>query len=148
MDLNELKLKDTAVVEILHPVTGEPLGIRITIHSSDSDVARNMIRAQATTRLHHLRSKKRSILTQEEVEAEGTEYLVKCTVGWEGVEENGTPLSATPENLRRVYSTPAYRWLRQQVDEAIAERGLFFDIKPKSSSNTPGTSSDSRESTS
>lgn len=123
-DLSTLNVVEAAnkgtVVDITHPVSGEVLGIKITVAGSDSDIYR-----KAQRQILNKRLAQRAVKTKaEEIENESLELLVKCTLGWEGVEEAGAPIPFSAEAARSLYKK--YPWLREQVDTAIADRSLFL----------------------
>lgn len=126
MDLSSIKSQDTTAVEILHPASGAPVGITVTVASMDSERARAVEKTQRNARIQKLTrgGRRNAALTADELEKDGLDLLVHCTVSWDGVTENGQALECTPENVRRVYTS--YPWLREQVDQAVADRANFF----------------------
>lgn len=123
MDLKTLDIASPANegvwMELEHPVTGEPLGIKIKLAGVDSDYYKKEIRRQQNKRL------KKGIrnIKAEELENEAIELLVACTLAWENVEYNGEALECKPENVRKIYKE--FPWIREQVDSFINDRANF-----------------------
>ena len=118
-----------AEMELVHPVTGEPLGIYITILGKDSTVFREHIREAVNDRLRReqlarKRGKDLEPETVEKSELEAIELLTLCTKGWRNMVMGGQELEFTPSNVRKVYTD--YPWIRKQVDEGIANLELFM----------------------
>lgn len=129
-------------IDILHPSTGLPLGIRFTILGTDSAVYKGAVRRQQERNLEMAKKQRRLQLTPEMQEADALEVLTACTVGWErdvtdeqGVATGAEPaievnegefLPCTPENVRRIYTDPGFSWLREQVDREIGDRRNFL----------------------
>jgi hypothetical protein len=133
VDLSSLQQNDSAEIGILHPSTGEDLGITITVASIDSKTYRKAQHEQANAQIGQMAAKgaKGVAVTAEVVEERGLALLTKCTLGWRGVEFEGKTLECTPENVRMVYDQ--FPWIREQVDRAIANRSHFFK-RPASAS--------------
>lgn len=133
MDLAQLDTtaaaNEGADIELLHPTTGAPLGVLITVCGTDSDAYRQALRERQNKRL---RNAKRggATLTAEEIEAEALDLLVRCTSGWTGVELDGKPVAFTREAARDLYRR--FRWIREQVDTAIEDRANFLPPSPRS----------------
>jgi hypothetical protein len=131
MDLTSLAVSsEGSVLTLTHPVTGADLPVKITLLGTDSPVFRKAQRAIVNRRL---KQAKKTTLTAEEIEAEGVDALVACTVSWEGVELDGKKLDCTPENIRRVYTDVRLPFIREQVDSFIAERANFMKALPENS---------------
>lgn len=126
LDLSGLAPVDEAEITLLHPTTGEPLDIKVTVASADSERYRAGLRAQQDARFAKAAHNphKPLKLTAGELEAENLDLLVKSTVSWEGVVVDGKPVSCTPENVRSIYQK--FRWMYQQLDRAITDRANFM----------------------
>ena len=124
MDLAKLDIVSPANegvwMELEHPVTGEPLGVKIKLAGTDSDYYKKELRRQQNKRL------KKGIrnINAEELEAEAVELLVACTLDWEGVELEGQALECNPENVRKIYKK--FPWIKEQVDAFINNRANFI----------------------
>lgn len=148
LDLSQLDTSKSAdagvAVEILHPVTRVPLGVRILVFGTDSEIYRSHLRRRQNRTMERAKRGRGQAVTAEELENESTDLLVACTKGWEadvvegdGEEKTVTTVAAipfgaegllpcTPENVRRIYAHPGFRWLREQVDAEIGDRANFL----------------------
>lgn len=124
-DLGEFKRNtmDIAEIEIIHPATGLPLDMKISVMSPDSDEYRKIALQQQNDNIKNIR-KNRGRKTAEKMAEEGMDLLVAITVGWEGLEENGQPIPFTPDNVRRIYEQ--FPFIKEQVDEFAADRRNFI----------------------
>lgn len=103
-----------AKLELVDPVTGEPLGMSMTIAGPDSDIQAQARRAMAA----RLRSTKGGI-TEKSRDNLAVEFLASIILDW-SVTVDGEPLRFDHENAVRVLSTGT--WIRAQVDEFAADR--------------------------
>jgi len=103
-----------------HPVTGEPLDVRIKLAGIDSDYYKKELRKQQNKKFKKGFRK----LSAEELEADTIELLVACTLDWEGVELEGQALECNPENVRKIYKR--FPWIKEQVDNFINDRANFL----------------------
>ena len=103
-----------------HPVTGEPLEVKIKLAGVDSDYYKKELRRQQNKRFKKGFRK----MNAEELESETIELLVACTLDWEGVELEGQTLECNPENVRKIYKQ--FPWIKEQVDNFINDRANFL----------------------
>lgn len=124
-DLGEYKRKtmDIADIEITHPVTGEALGVTISVMSPDSDDYRKIALQQQNENIKYVR-KNRGKTTAEKMAEDSMNLLVAITVGWNGLLENGQPIPFTPDNVRKVYTE--FPFIKETVDEFTADRRNFI----------------------
>lgn len=131
---------------IVHPVSRQPLRDKdgkeahIDLFSADSEIARKQQRAVSRKRLA---MRGRGKLTPEELEAEGVELLAALTTAWHLLDFNGGKIDVpfSQENARELYAESALSWIREQVDEFVADRGNFSKALSSSSANLPSTNS-------
>ena len=129
-DISTIKPTERTV-EIKHPGTGSPLGIRVTVMSIEDDRLKRIKRDIADESLR-LQSKNKSFKA-DQVEANGVRLLFGATTGWEWYapegEEAPTFEGETPEyserNFKRVVN--ALPWFADQLREEIDETKAFFD---------------------
>lgn len=102
-----------------HPANREqklPMAVYLVGH--DSKVYKNAVkRMQATVRG----------LKEDDTEAReeaACQLLADCTLGWEGVVENGQAIEFSNEAAKRIYMK--FEWLFEQVNRAITDRSRFF----------------------
>lgn len=135
IDLSELNTAGVAdqgyELTIAHPKTGAPTSMKITLLGADSEAYREKSNAFQRARVDRMNKSRRMAVSPEEIEAEGTELLVAVTTGWSGFTLDGAELPYSVANVRRVYGHPGWRWLREQVDQAVGDRANFL---PKSAS--------------
>lgn len=121
MDLSKLGFKDTTQVNITLP-NGEPTDISIEVAGQDSDEFRKAEVAKRNRRLKAAQKGKK--ITAEQLDEEGLDLLVNCTVSWQNVFWGKDEMECTPENVRKLYTE--HPFIREQIDEAIADRTLFM----------------------
>ena len=109
--------------DIEHPSTGELTGIRIKTLGMDSKAYQNQTRKVQDKNLKKgfrgMKNLKTEVLDNNKIE-----LICSCTIEWENVELGGVVLECNSENKRMVYKT--YRWIFDQVDEFIGDRGNFL----------------------
>lgn len=137
MDLRQLdtaKLANSGVeLQLRHPGTGMPLysgsgdgktKVAITLRGADSpeflSIKDNSIdkRVKARGRVNPSMAEER----QFEID-----MLVACTISWTGIELDGKPLECSPENVKALYSQPGLKWITDQVDRFVGDRGNFLE---------------------
>ncbi len=129
MDFADLDVSSAAdsgaTLHIEHPTTGEPLfteagkPITVRVKGADSKSFR-----QEMHRLAEAQAGKRQKVTRAKAETNAIELLASVTIGWDGIVWEGEPLKFSEENARMLYRERP--WLREQVDEFIADRANFF----------------------
>lgn len=133
-----------AWMEVVHPVSAMPIGLRIKLVGTDSDRFRAIIEQQQRERLDAVRAQQPMpadpTVAQRERELQ---TLAACTVAWEGYDAKadhpvthgagdphllmaGEKLPCTPEAARRVYGHPGMRWLRDQAENFVGTRANFL----------------------
>lgn len=124
-DFAKLKTGDKAekgsAMEVLHPVTLQPMGAKIFLAGFDSQRYRTAQNKMLNARMA-LKGGRR--ITAEEVDAQHINLLAAVTISWEGLEWNGEKLECTPENAKMLYSE--LPWLRDQASEFITDRANFL----------------------
>lgn len=121
MDLSNLEFKDTTQVNITLP-NGEVTDIIIEVAGQDSEKFRKAEVAKRNRRLKAAMKNKK--VSAEQLDEEGLNLLVSCTVSWQNVMWGKEELECTPDNVRKLYTK--HPFIREQVDEAIADRTLFM----------------------
>lgn len=135
-DLGALALRETSTVILYHPADYvTDTGYRVEIKSIYSDEAKAVIQAQADKN-----EAEQPPRVEGEPEPKDTsftdslpEQVIAVTVRWwkEGestdtITLNGEVLRASPENVRRVYDDPQFRWIRNAVQAHYLGRANFF----------------------
>jgi len=136
MDLASLAVsQEGQTLELRHPIEGTVLKtdkgkpITITLVGTDSDVFR---KAQRSILDRRLNQKGKTKLSAAELEEEAVTTLISCTLGWSGIVLDGEELAFNKDNVRKLYSRTDLPWIRDQVDEFIADRANF--LKPSATS--------------
>lgn len=112
--------EEGAVLNVRHPVTGEDTGAWIRVCGTDSQRFRDLVKRRAREQMN----RKQKTLDIAGAEQRAIETLAACTLDWGGIAENGDELPLTYENAQHMYGK--YLWLREQVDEFMADRGHFL----------------------
>ena len=127
MDVSKVKFAENsdkgAVLTVLDPTTDVPTDLKITLAGTDSAIYRNWVKNSINRKLGMKKNKK---FSYEESEHSGVELLAALTLGWEGLEFEGKPVKFTTEQAYDLYADPNMKWLREQVDEFVADRANFF----------------------
>jgi len=63
-------------------------------------------------------------LKSETLDNNKIELIAVCTADWENVQYNGETMPCNFENAKWLYKT--YRWIFDQADEFIGDRGNFL----------------------
>lgn len=113
--------EDGIDVPILHPKTGESLGITIKVAGPDSDRQRKARRAVQTERLNMSRNRRPTV---PELEADGLNVTVASIISWDGVIENGQAVELTLANATAILTK--YPFIREQLDSAVGDRAGFM----------------------
>ena len=112
--------EEGAELRVAHPITGEDLGITITLIGTDSKTFRDISKSRATASL----KKKTREIDLDQNESEAVDLLAKCTKGWTGISENGKEVVFSFDNAVQLYTK--YLWLREQIDRFMADRSNFL----------------------
>ena len=133
--------KHDADVELLHPVTRNPLGAAITIAGPEHPKRKSILADRARRIRRKLeRTGKLKLDDPETEEADRIELLAGCTLGWSGLTgEDGTPLPFSTEAAADLYTRVG--WIRAQMEAAFDDRDLF--IQDSSSTSSTGRAASS-----
>jgi len=116
-------------LEVLHPVTNEPTGAKITVRGEQSATVRNFSKRKYNEyKQREAQAKRRGRevedLTLDEAEELAVESAVIRVISWEGIGASGKPLAFTPENATAVLKEHA--WIRDQIVEASQNLANFL----------------------
>lgn len=106
-----------AELELVHPATGEELGIFITLAGADSGQWRRAVADVANRR-------GRKKITAEDARRDGIEIIARCTLSWRNVRVDGEDLPCTLENAKKLYTR--FNWMREQADAFCSDRANFL----------------------
>lgn len=150
-DLSDLNVNKGAnegfEYHVLHPSDNTPLytdngePITITVLGRYSDA---YIRANKNSGNRRLSAASRSrggraSVTMDEIEGDATEIMVACVTSWKNITVDGQVLECNPKNVRRVIMDDRFRWLREQIDEAINTDSNFMRKSKTNSSEKKET---------
>lgn len=119
-ELNETKVTETATVDLLHPVTGQPVGASITVYGQDSDVYRSEVRKYEDRIVEYAKRNRGKVMPAEMRDELALDRLVACVESIDGLTENGEPFT----DAARLFTK--YPWVREQVEAGVAERANFI----------------------
>lgn len=113
--------EDGIDVAILHPGTGEDLGITVRVAGPDSERQKKARNAITNERLQKSRNKR---LTASELEADAIKITAASIIEWSGMIENGKPVELTRENATAIITK--YPFIYDQLTAAIGDRSGFI----------------------
>ncbi|NUM72733.1 hypothetical protein HUU40_00085 [candidate division KSB1 bacterium] len=123
LDISEIQPGERTV-ELLHPGTGQKLGISVRIMSADDPRLKREQRALMDRQSE--RHRKNKILTAEEIESAMVKYLAQTITGWDWGKRklNGE----TPEfSVRKAIEIlTEFQWIRSQINDAVGDTAAFF----------------------
>lgn len=128
MDINNIDPL-TYNLRLKHPGNGKYVGLTITLNSTSNDATKKVERKLVDRRLKlSARGKNFNV---DEVEDNGIEYLASAIAGWIWeIDDDGEPGSLNgqqPEfNLINARKLLAVDWIKDQIDEALADNARFF----------------------
>lgn len=122
-------------MRIIHPRTGQPVfaddgktPATITLRGQRSETFRD-----ALTRIQRRNAgldNQGVVLGPDQLQTqrdqENTEFLVACTVAWNGLSLDGKPFEYSPENVRRLWTDRRFVIVREQALAFIMRDGNFL----------------------
>lgn len=125
MDISAIKPSERTI-EIKHPVSGENIGIRVTLMSPDDERLKPTIRA-INDKAIYLKQRGKSF-SADEVESNNIRLMIATITGWEwytkDVSFKGRKPECNPESIREVLNS--LEWFKKQIDEELSETKSFF----------------------
>lgn len=139
-DLNIAEIADAgAEMTIMHPTLRTPLlddekqPLTIRLVGTESDIYIKAINRNRDQNVDEAR--RRAKWSADADDYKGARLLARCTLGWHGIPQgwvdgsgskDETPAEFTYDNALKLYQNRGVRWLREQVDEFIADRSNFI----------------------
>lgn len=131
-DISTIKPSERTV-EIMHPGTGQALGVRVRVMSIEDDRLKK-IKREITDERFKLESKNKS-LKSDDVERNGNRLLFAATTGWEWYNPTGNEADMPdfhgeqPDYTQRNFMAVINElpWFADQIREEIDETKAFFD---------------------
>jgi hypothetical protein len=113
-------------LDVLHPATREPIGLKVRMHGADSTVYQKANRAQQRSIADRAARNRKLRLSAEEQDDLLLDLLVAATAGWSGTASlDGAELPAfTAAGARSLYLR--FPWIREQADAFMADRANFL----------------------
>ena len=125
VDLATIRSRLQATVELRHPVTGAPLGARITLASPDHPAQRqarlDIARAQRG------RDEPEGEAALELVDEAAVEFLARIVFGWEGIKVDGQPLAFSATAVRELLQPEPMRGLVNPLLHQAARTENFIE---------------------
>lgn len=126
-DLNSIQEVNTAKVELVHPLTKAPLGASITLAGPEHPQRKKLIfDRQRKLRASFAKKGRIDFSDPTEDEEDEIDLLAACTLGWDGIAENGKAVEFSKAAATDLYGKPELSWLRAQVREALDNRENFI----------------------
>lgn len=114
--------------ELVHPVSGDPLGVFMTVVSAKSDKAQRFaekqLRKEQMRELENTKSRKPKFKGLSEIIEDSRAMAIDRLTGWENVEWNERPLAFSEENADMLLSE--CDWIVEQIFEHSNDLGKFL----------------------
>lgn len=159
--LNVIQQQESGDLEIVHPVTNEPLRAFLVLAGPRHPV-RERLELDKSRQLRRQFNKRGAVELDdpEEDRKRALDFIVACTLGWYSLEDQdgGAPavrveavdFGRGPEpysanRAREVYSDAALSWIKLQAQEGLHKQELFIKDSSRTSSpssaGSPGSAS-------
>ncbi|HRQ13086.1 MAG TPA: hypothetical protein PK205_07255 [Promineifilum sp.] len=123
LNLNTIKSSER-VIEIIHPATNEPVGIRFTIVSlDDKKLAR--LKRQFTDKRLQAEARGRSV-TAEQIEENENTLLFAAITGWEWYDADIDGEKPEFNRAKITFVLNEYPWIKRQLSEEVGAVERFF----------------------
>lgn len=137
MDLSKFSgianaFEDGVEIEITHPVSAKPLGLKVTVASYQSERVKAVQRRIANRSLKDNKRNPKKSATVEELEEASSDIIASAVISWAGFELKGKPLECNRENVLSVLANPDLWFIRDQIDKAADDVTSFMSASNKS----------------
>lgn len=126
-DLSTIKAEDRSV-NLLHPKTGDELGLVFHLRSPYDDEVQRVQREWQNHRLHPKRRNK--AITMEEMEAFQDKRIIAAVKGWEWQDEDlslaGERPDYSPQVLKAWLKDDTLKWIREFLVDETEDLASFF----------------------
>lgn len=122
MDLSKIVAIEKEI-DITHPVSGEPIGLRIKLLPGSNKQVEKVRREIANERI----SKGDKKFTADDLENGAYRIVIASVSDWEWLGDTtfkGEKPECTAANIRKVLD--ALPWMKDQIDRAISDTASFF----------------------
>ncbi|MEP3245065.1 MAG: hypothetical protein ABJN40_12965 [Sneathiella sp.] len=110
-----------AVLTLHHPVTKDPLPVKIWLQGTDASAYRTAVRRQVDDQI----AAGKADLSAAELEERHIERLAAVTLKWEHVTYHGQSLDCSVANALTLYREQI--WIREQVTYFVEDRTRFWE---------------------
>ena len=126
MDISELKPADERVIEITHPGTGDPIGVRVSLMSITDA---RMVKIKRKIQDERLRLEARGKnFKADDIEENRNELSFRAMTGWEWYDGANFKGDKNPVFNRATVDTVLTElpWFRDQIEEGVSDEKSFF----------------------
>ena len=132
-NLSTLSLKETSIVHLTHPETGEKLydngdlklPVQIEVYGTASKAYRNKLREIQNERMKiNAKPGKAKTISVEKVEENSIDLLVAASIRGINIDYQGKPLEG--ETFRELYNDISLDWVKTQVSDAVEDVKAFL----------------------
>lgn len=127
---------EVGILQLKHPSDGTPLQIFLTLAGPGNETRRQRELRQKRENLRRIQKAGKLVFEDpEDEEIAEIEYLVACTLGWDGADlpRIGIAEPYSVAAARKLYSTKTpFRWVGRQVAAALRDQGVFIKSSSKS----------------
>lgn len=128
MRLDSLSVTDAAEngvpVDLLHPGTGEPIGVVVSVRGYESEAVDAAIKS-----FHKMALESRRKLTQFEVISGRRKAQAKASII--SVEGSGDNEDVTVSDVHALIDKPGFVWVIEQIEAVAGDRASFFTSAEK-----------------
>lgn len=124
MELSKIKPSER-FIEILHPGTGEKIGIKVSLVSLKDERISNVRRKIQNKNLE--RETRRETITTEELENNSFHLVFNCMTSWDwygDITFENTKPEFTEANVKKVFKE--LNWFQEQIEKALDDSKAFF----------------------
>ena len=124
IDISTITPKEREI-EIMHPATGEPLGITVTVMSADDSRLKRHQRQLIDRRQE--RQRRNKFLSAQEMEFEMVKLIANAIVGWDfKVKYQGEIPAFSTRKAIEMLSDPNIPWFFEQINAEMGDTKAFF----------------------
>lgn len=122
-DLESLEQEDTAIIQLVHPGTGDDLpGLTVEVYGQDSPIFKEASRKAEVAYTEYSRRNRGKFMPPERREELDKQKVIKCTKAVNGLVYKGKPITEPEE----AFNLPKYGWIYEQVVNGLMERANFI----------------------
>jgi hypothetical protein len=117
---------------LIHPVTGKPTDMFVTVASYQSERVKALQRKIGNKALRdEKRNPRKAVATTEEIEAKSYDIAATAVLAWRGFQRKGVDIPCTIENVRALLANPDFWWVVEAIDKAADDLTLFTQASKK-----------------